>query len=161
MMIVATAFPLTSYLKQVAKNLEVDFKENPTFICAGNAMLEFLVTVPPQQSSDLSLGSIRNIIKRFGNSFLTDDQIIELSNYFVGGRVRLLDMLFSFLDKETGEMYPISFEIMKSVWQGKPFYHPVITDEEVKDFEERIIVTYVPSKLAKDEYFKLHPRTIN
>lgn len=151
----ASAVPSSSYLEQVANSLEDDFKDRPSLIKAGNAMLTFLATVPPDQSSSLSLGALRTIVKRFGNVALAAPELIELANYFVGGRARLLDMLFFFNDEDAEAIYPISFETMKASWSGAPFYHPLIKNAEVKDYESKVFINYKPSQLAEQVFCKI------
>lgn len=151
----ASAVPSSNYLEQVAKDLEFDFKDRPILIQAGNAILKFLATVPPEQSSSLSLGALRTIVKRFGKINLPTPDLVEIANYFVGGRARLLDMLFFFNDEDADTVYPISFEIMKASWSGAPFYHPLIADVEIKDYESKVIINYKPSQLAEQAFYKI------
>lgn len=139
------------YFRVVEKRLERDFANDSEMHEAGLAMLNYLENTSPSDSDSLTFGAIRNLIKRRSQVKLHDEQLMSITGYFVGGRVRLLDICYHFYDDITGQYYEISKQVMKQALKLGEFYHP-LTNDVINDFENQVIITYKPSKLAVSSF---------
>lgn len=142
------------YVKISRERMDKAFKNEESLRLASGCLFSYIRQTEPSQYPDLSIGAIRNIITRRCQQELelNDDDYLTVISYFVGGRSRLLDMVFTYQDENTGAVYSISKRQMKEALDTGKFYHPIITDELVDDFSEHIVVTYKPSNLAEALY---------
>lgn len=146
--------PENSYFYTVMYQLKQEFRDE-SLQTAGNAILDFLATTDPDTASRLSFGAVHNIIKRRSKLRLSDHDLLDLIAYLSGGRARLLDTIFHYKDPETQSYYLIPQNEMKQVFATGEFYHPLVDDELVQNYEDYLIVSYAPSDLAKYEFRKI------
>ena len=145
------------YFRVVEKRLGRDFANDSEMHEAGLAMLNYLENTPPSDSNSLTFGAIRNLIKRRSQVKLNDEQLMSITGYFVGGRIRLLDICYHFYDDITGQYYDLSKKIMKQALAVGELHHP-LTDDVIPNFENQLIITYKPSELSNSSFMKSKER---
>lgn len=137
------------YLDEVRERMKKTFAKKEELLRASDCMLDYIVNTSPKDYSDLSLGAVRNIVRRAHNLSLSDEEYLDVLAYFVGGRARLLDMVFTYFDRNNGSYYEIDKPTMKEALKSGKLYHPDITDELIENFENHIIITYKASDLGE------------
>lgn len=146
-------------LASIKKNLyKRSAAKNKPIRDASDCLLAFITQNPPEDNEDLSFGAIRNILQFHCKLKLSDEDYLDVINHFVSPFIGLLDMVFTFVDPYTGEIYPIDKKTMKQAIIAGEFYHPEITDETVDNFQQHIIITYTITDLGKKLYHTLNNR---
>ncbi|KAG1661889.1 hypothetical protein GQR58_021163 [Nymphon striatum] len=133
------------YRHNITNNIEQDLPEKARPI--GMAIFDFLSNSKPEDTSSLSFGAIRNLVKKRINSTPDDKLLLLTTQYLTGDRTHLLELNFNFFDEDTGEWYPLTTKAIKDAESNGQFKHPE-TDDIIEDYESHIILSYSSSKLA-------------
>lgn len=106
------------------------------------AILKYMLDFPVTRLRHMTYGSVKNAI---GNSY-TDMDILKAIQYLCGERVHLLESGFEFIDDD--KIFPLSISDVKHTQTEQHLIHPV-SGEPINDFEDKIIMFFEPSLLAK------------
>lgn len=122
-----------------------DWGENPqSEICA--SVLEYLLRTATQAVSHITYGSLKIVIDEHKKH--TDVEILKAIQYLCGERTNLLEMNFEFMENEDN-IFPLSHSDMKDAQNEGGLVHPE-TGEIINDFEEKVLVYFKPSDIAKN-----------
>lgn len=142
-----------NYIEEVANRFVMDFPDKDS-LDACHVMLKFLSSTPPHQSSKLSFGAINNVISRELNKNISSKLVEVIVGYFIGGKVGLLEVVFYYHDLDAEEVYAIDLDVIQDSERTGIFYHPLISDTQITDYEKYIEVAFKPSGLAEAVYSK-------
>jgi hypothetical protein len=125
-------------------------KDLPTkAIPIGVAIVDYLSNSTPEDSSSISYGALKRLVKRRLKSTPDDNLLLHTAHYLLGDRVHLLDVSFNFFDEEAEIWYPINKKnILDAKATGK-LKHP-ITSDLIDDFESHVVISYSSSEFAKN-----------
>lgn len=142
-----------NYMHTVRQRLSTDFKDD-NLRKAAESLLRYISQTPPSVYSDLTMGAIRSIIKDSNviYSKLRDKDFARIVSTLSGGRYRMLDIKFTYIDQYSGTPYLLTKSEMSEILSTGVFYHPEIIDEVVEDIKDHIVVTYKASELGIKVY---------
>ena len=123
---------------------------------AGLNLFKHIVGRTPSSDVDFSFGHLKLIMSRAIKSDLNDSDCFKVINYFTGGHSRLLDVVLTFIDPESGEPHILTKEESKLMLFDGEFYHPHVPDELVKNCKEYILVSYKPSDISTQVHHSMN-----
>ena len=123
---------------------------------AGLSLFKHIVGRTPSHDVDFSFGHLKLIMSRAIKSDLNDSDCFKVINYFTGGHSRLLDVVLTFIDPESGEPYILTKEEARLMLFDGEFYHPLVPDELVENCKEHILVSYKPSDITTQVHHSMN-----
>ncbi len=112
------------------------------------AVLDYLVINVEENSSSMSYGSLRNIVNKGSKNTAIDKNILSVIHYFTGDALHLLNPIFHYFDDQIDQYFPISKKEISLAYKNGFLKHP-ITDENIEDFQNFIVISYSSSDFVR------------